>query len=149
MEFGQKAQSQLKSLIKKSLDMYILDMDSTSIITDIHLQPLQETGELVIYNDDEELVRGTVKAFSECKDDDFYSEAESVLRNALQSLRGEAFFKQLIISKPYGFVMIDEDKETLAELLIVDDEETLLLGDPLLKGLDKELDDFLDQLIQM
>lgn len=149
MEFSSKTRTQLQALIRKALEKYVLDMDSTSIITDIHLQPLQETGELVIYNDDEELTRGNIRAFTECKNEDFYADAEAVLRNVLQNLRSETFFKKLIISKPYSFVMIDEDKETLTELLIVDDEETLLLGDPLLKGLDKELDDFLNQLLKI
>lgn len=44
--------------------------------------------------------------------------------------------------KPYSFVLVDEDRETVAELLLVDDEDTLLLNDELLKGLDEELDAF-------
>ena len=50
--------------------------------------------------------------------------------------------------KPYSFVMIDRDKESLAELLIIDDDETLFLNDELLKGLDDELDAFLKDLLE-
>ena len=44
--------------------------------------------------------------------------------------------------------MVDEDRETVAELLLVDDEDTLLLNDELLKGLDEELDAFLKDLLE-
>ena len=56
-------------------------------------------------------------------------------------------FDKLTILKPYSFVLVDEDKETLSELLLVDDD-TLLVNDELLKGLDKELDDFLKDLLE-
>jgi hypothetical protein len=51
------------------------------------------------------------------------------------------------ILKPYSFVLVDEDKETVTELLLVDDD-TMLVNDELLKGLDKELDDFLKELLE-
>ena len=54
----------------------------------------------------------------------------------------------LCIMKPYSFVLVDEDRETVAELLLVDDEDTLLLNDELLKGLDEELDAFLKDLLE-
>ena len=56
-------------------------------------------------------------------------------------------FDKLTILKPYSFVLVDEDKETISELLLVDDD-TLLVNDELLKGLDKELDDFLKDLLE-
>ena len=50
--------------------------------------------------------------------------------------------------KPFSFVLVDDEKETVAELLLIDDEDTLLLSDELLKGLDEELDDFLKKLLE-
>lgn len=50
--------------------------------------------------------------------------------------------------KPYSFVLVDDDKETVAELLLIDDEDTLFLNDELLKGLDEELDSFLKDLLE-
>ena len=50
--------------------------------------------------------------------------------------------------KPYSFVLVDDDKETVSELLLVDDEDTMLLDDELLKGLDEELDAFLKDLLE-
>jgi hypothetical protein len=43
--------------------------------------------------------------------------------------------------------LVDEDKETLAELLLIDDD-TLLVNEELLKGLDEELDEFLKKLLE-
>jgi hypothetical protein len=56
-------------------------------------------------------------------------------------------FENLAIFTPYSFVLIDEDKETLAELILIDDD-VVLLSDELLKGMDKELDDFWDELLK-
>ena len=56
-------------------------------------------------------------------------------------------FEKITILKPYSFVLVDEDKETVAELLLVDDD-TILVDDELLKGLDKELDEFLKNLLE-
>ena len=55
--------------------------------------------------------------------------------------------EKLALMKPYSFVLVDDDKETVAELLLMDDD-TLLLNDELLKGLDEELDTFLKDLLE-
>ena len=44
-------------------------------------------------------------------------------------------------------LVVDDEKETLAELLLMDDD-TLLVNDELLKGLDEELDEFLKKLLE-
>ena len=46
-----------------------------------------------------------------------------------------------------SFVLVDDDKETIAELLLMDDD-TLLVNEELLKGLDEELDSFLKELLE-
>ena len=42
---------------------------------------------------------------------------------------------------------MDDEKETVAELLLMDDD-TLLVNEELLKGLDEELDAFLKDLLE-
>ena len=54
---------------------------------------------------------------------------------------------KLAILKPYSFVLVDDEKETIAELLLMDDD-TLLVNEELLKGLDEELDSFLKELLE-
>ena len=79
--------------------------------------------------------------------DDFLEKAESALRNTLSQMKEAGAFDKVTILKPYSFVLVDEEKETVAELLLMDDD-TLLVNDQLLKGLDKELDDFLKDLLE-
>lgn len=55
--------------------------------------------------------------------------------------------ENLPILKPYSFVLIGEDKETINDLYLVDDDTIMLDGD-LLKGLDKDLDEFLNHLLK-
>lgn len=56
-------------------------------------------------------------------------------------------FDKLAIFKPYPFVLIDEDEEAISDPLLVGDN-ALLVNDELLRGLDKELDDFLKNLLE-
>ena len=49
--------------------------------------------------------------------------------------------------KPYSFVLEDDDKESIAELYVADDD-TIIVGDDLMKGLDQDLDNFLDDLLK-
>ena len=70
------------------------------------------------------------------------------LKQVLESLRKEGFLDKVALLKPYSFVLIDERKETIAELLIVDEQDTLFLYEGLLKGLDEELDEFLNKLLE-
>ncbi|WP_333616086.1 hypothetical protein, partial [Bacteroides pyogenes] len=117
-------------------------------VTDIHMQPDQISGLLVIYNDDdEELGSVMVKEWAIYEGDDFMEKAESALRNILDKMKDGGDFEKVMILKPYSFVLVDEEKETVAELLLIDDD-TLLLNDELLKGLDKELDNFLKELLE-
>ena len=51
------------------------------------------------------------------------------------------------ILKPYSFVLEDDDRENLCELYLVDDD-TVIIDEELMKGLDKDLDDFFAQLMK-
>lgn len=136
----------IKATIEEALRKYVAN--GNTVITDIHLQPNQETGELVIFNDDEEILATTVINELTGLGSDFYVVVENTLRDALKALQDADSFSQLSLLKPYSFVLIDDEKETITELLLVDDQETLLLHDGLLKGLDDELDAFLKELLE-
>lgn len=103
----------------------------------------------MIYDDDDKvLARTIVNEWVEYDSDDFYAVVEPILRTELEALKATGLLEKLSLMKPYSFVLVDEEKETVAELLLVDDEETLLLNDELLKGLDEELDAFLKDLLE-
>ena len=53
--------------------------------------------------------------------------------------------ENVAILKPYSYVLIGEDHETIAELHLVDDD-TILISDDLMKGLGNDLDNFWNKL---
>ncbi len=147
MKLSQSSLSLLESGIRKAVGHYANGGEQT-VVTDLHLQPNSTSGELLITDDeDRELAGITLPEWVENNEADFYTNAERVLANMLHKLKSAKAFDNLSLMMPYSFVLIDEDKETLAELLLVDDD-TLLLNDELLKGLDEELDAFLKDLLE-
>ena len=148
MEMSEQSRVAITSALKEALCRYVSGGEE-SVVTDIHLQPNSESGELVIYDDDDKvLARTIINEWVEYDSDDFYAVVEPILRAELEALKATGLLEKLSLMKPYSFVLVDEEKETVAELLLVDDEETLLLNDELLKGLDKELDEFLKELLE-
>ena len=146
MKLSQQSLSAIEKAIQKAVNKYA-GLPEQSIVTDIHLQPNQNSGDLIIFDDeDKELACISVEELANDDSDDFYEEMQHILQTLLSKLKEEGTFDRLPIMTPYNFVLVDEDKETVAELLIVDDD-TLIVNDDLLKGLDEELDTFLKDLL--
>ena len=148
MKMSEQSRASIVSALKTALCRYTSEGDET-VVTDIHLQPNSESGELIIFDDDDqELSRTIINEWAEYESDDFYTVVEPILRAEVEALKESGKLEKLCLMKPYSFVLVDEDKETVAELLLVDEDETLLLNDELLKGLDEELDAFLKDLLE-
>lgn len=148
MKMSEQSRASIVSALKTALCRYASEGDET-VVTDIHLQPNSESGELIIFDDDDqELSRTIINEWVEYESDDFYTVVEPILRAEVEALKENGKLEKLCLMKPYSFVLVDEDKETVAELLLVDEDETLLLNDELLKGLDEELDAFLKDLLE-
>ena len=148
MNISEQSHKANASALKEALGRYNGNGEE-SVLTDIHLHPEQESGELVIYDDDDELLaRTVVREWVNYEGDDFYAQAEPLLRAEISKLKEEGLLDRLSLMKPYSFVLVDSEKETVAELLLVDDDDTLFLNDELLKGLDEELDAFLKDLLE-
>ena len=147
MEKSMLSVSAIGKFIEDTLKGYVEDKNNT-MITDIHLKVKKESGELLVLNDDDIVLSEAV--IENWKDeDDLYRMAESVLRDALSDLRNSSKLDALDLVKPYSFVLIDDNKETIAELLLINDEGVYFLNDGLLEGLDDELDEFLKDLLKM
>ena len=147
MKLSQQSLSIIESAIQKAVGKYVCNCAQT-VVTDLHLQPDPTSGQLNIYNDDdEELANVMVEEWATYDGDDFLENIEPGLRSILCRMKDAGDFDKVTILKPYSFVLVDEDKETVTELLLVDDD-TMLVNDELLKGLDKELDDFLKELLE-
>lgn len=115
-------------------------------MTDIHLRVIQDTGELLAYDDDDnEINRCVVEQWIDNKDDHFYEEVAAILRQQIEKHKEQV--EQMSILKPFSFVLEDDDRETVAELYLVDDD-TVIINDELMANLDQDLDDFLEQLLK-
>lgn len=147
MKLSHSSSTLIEDALRKAVERYVIDSES-NIVTDIHLQPNQSSGELSIYDDDDtELASVAIEEWVSYEQDDFYGSVEHILSQLLRKMKEKGAFDKLAIMKPYSFVLVDDDKETVAELLLMDDD-TLMLNDELLKGLDEELDAFLKDLLE-
>lgn len=118
---------------------------SEQVITDIQFQPVFQNGQLNVFNDeDEQICSIQVPEWRGLNMKTGLKECENTLKRALESKRKQ--LETMSILKPFSFVMVDMDKETLNDLVLIDDE-LILVNDELLKDLDKDLDDFLKKLL--
>lgn len=148
MKLSAQSHNSIVSSLKKALEKYATSKEKKTV-TDIYLQPQMGTGELSVLDDDDEVLASTsVKEWADLNPEDFYVRCEQALKRVLNQMNGSDEFASLQLVKPYSFVLVDQDKETISELLIVDEEETLFLNDELLKGLDEELNAFLKDLLE-
>lgn len=147
MKLSQPSRALLEESIKKTVARYRSNGEP-NIVTDLHLQPIQGSGEMNIYDDDETNLAGVIiEEWMTYEGDDFYQQTERILVSILTELKQKGELDNLSIMLPFSFVLVDEEKETVAELLLMDDD-TLLVNDELLKGLDEELDQFLKELLE-
>lgn len=99
-------------------------------------------------DDDKEITRVVVEEWinASLDTDVFYNEVAKCLRAQIE------LFEQkpgaLGIIEPYNYVLENEAAEHVAELYVVDDDDTIIIGHELMDGLDKELDDFIDNLLK-
>ena len=120
--------------------------EEPNIISDIHLQVSQESGELRALDDDErEITRCVVEQWIENKEDSFYHDVASVLRTAINHLKEK--IDTMSILKPFSFVLEDDNNETIAELYLVDDD-IVIINEELMVNLDEDLDRFLENLLK-
>ena len=144
MKATQQTKTQIVRAIRKIADKF--PASAEPVMTDIMLQVKPDSGELLAFNDDmEELTRIVVDQWLQPTEENLYDVAAQVIKQCLTRMRSE--IDKMSILHPFTFVLIDEDKETLADLYIVD-EDTIMLDTELLKGLDAELNDFLHQLLE-
>ena len=117
-----------------------------SVVTDIHIMPIRETGEVTVSDDDRDLATTRLSDLVEIPEEDFYQVMEKTLRRILKDIDAERPLETLAIWKPFSFVLVDDDRETVAELMLFDEDNTLL-SQGLMQGLDDELDTFLKDLL--
>lgn len=145
MKASEQTIQQIERALRKVAEKFP-QTEEASLLTDIHIRVIQETGELMVFDDDDkELTRCVIEQWIDNKDDNFYNNVANTLRSIIN--KQKKLTEQLSILKPYSFVLENDEHENLAELYLVDDD-TVIIDEELMTGLDKDLDDFLVKLLK-
>lgn len=145
MKTSEQTFQQLSRMINKIAEKFPAT-ENPSLLTDIHLRVSQDSGDLFAYDDnDQEITRCVVEQWIDCQDEDFYDSAAAALRSQLKRMHDVVDGMGLM--KPFSFVLEDDDRQTVAELYVADDD-TVIIGGDLMQGVDEELDKFFDDLMK-
>ena len=113
-------------------------------LTDIYLQVLQDSGEIRVFDDDDrELTRCVVEEWIGNTDENFYTAVQPILTEAIKRIKDVT--ENVAVLKPYSYVLVGEDHETLADIYLVDDENIVISGE-LMEGLNEDLENFWEDL---
>jgi len=145
MKPSEQTNQQIERALRKIAAKFPPEKEA-EIMTDIHIRVSQDTGEIRAYNDDEEeLDRCVVEEWIENPDENFYQEITSIIRKCIEKLKDTV--EGMSILKPFSLVLEDDDKESVAELYLVDDE-TVIIDPDLMEGLEDDLNSFLEKLLK-
>ena len=145
MNISEQTLQQIDRAIRKVSEKFPAT-EEAELMTDIHIRVAQETGELTVFNDnDEEITRCIVDQWINNGDDDFYEAIAPVLRKSIE--KNKKLVEGMSILKPFSLVLENDDKESVAELYLVDDEMVIIDPD-LMKDLDEDLNSFLENLLK-
>ena len=136
---------QIERAIRKIADKFP-PTEEANVMTDIHFRVTQDTGELMAFDDnDEEINRCIIEDWIDNTDDNFFDEIPSIFRKCLDKMKDT--IENMSILKPFSFVLENDEKESIAELYLVDDE-TVIIDPDLMQGLSEDLDDFFKKLFE-
>lgn len=145
MKANEQTIQQIDRFIGKLTQKFPADNEQVPM-TDIHVRVSQESGDLMAFDDDDqEITRCVVEEWIDNKDDNFYQSVALVMRQELCHQKN--LVENLGIIKPYNFVLEDDDRESIAELYVVDDD-TVIIGGDLMEGLEDDLNDFFKRLFE-
>ena len=149
MKINSQSQGEIRNALKKAVEHYLSGNDES--ITDFYVHVAIDSGDLSVYDDeDNTLAAATIGEWADHKDEDdedLLTEIVSNLRDELKKMADEHLFDAVKVMKPFSFVLVDDDKETLEELYLVDDD-TMMIGGDLLEGLDDDLNNFMNELLK-
>ena len=145
MKATEQTIQQIERALRKTAEKFPSG-EEASVMTDIHIRVSQDSGELLTFDDDDnELMRCIVEQWIDNKDDDFYEQVAADVKGCIVRLKD--MMENLSILKPYSFVLEDDDRETMQELYVVDDDIAIIA--PLsMDSLDSDLDEFLENLLK-
>lgn len=145
MDTTEQTLQQIDRVIRKIIEKFPSSQDA-SILTDVHLCVCQETGEILVVDDDnKEITRSVVEQWIDAKDSDFYEQIATVLRKSLRNHSEQ--IENMSILKPYAFVLENDERDEQYELYVADDE-TVIIDPVLMRDLDKDLNTFFEDLMK-
>lgn len=118
-------------------------------LSDIFVRINRSTGEIhLLDSEDEVLSSATIfNWIAEEQECGITTQMCEQLREAIAQLESKGFWDSDAFARPFSIVLVDENWQTIEELLYLDDEHVLLTS-PLLSGVDEELRLFLQELLQ-
>jgi len=145
MKANEQTLQQITRAIRKTAEKFPAT-DEASLMTDIHIRVSQETGEVMVYDDDDkEITRCVVEEWIGNTADDFYEQIVPVVRRCVD--KQKKLIEGMSILKPFSVILEDDDKQTVAELYLVDDE-TVIIDPDLMQDLDDDLNSFFKKLMK-
>ena len=145
MKATEQTLQQTERFIRKVVQKFPFNEDE-AVFTDIHVRVSQDSGEMLAFDDDDrEINRCVIDQWIENKDENFFDDVTATLRSELKKMSEP--IDAMGIMKPFSFVLEDDEKETIAELYLADDD-TVIIGGELMEDLDQELDSFFEELIK-
>ncbi|MDR1369300.1 MAG: hypothetical protein LBJ72_04100 [Dysgonamonadaceae bacterium] len=136
----------LESALEESLNAFEITASGNSL-SDLYLYLDGDTSVLSVYDDIENKLH-EINLEQEQEDDPEHFEDQliSTLKQVLSRLEQQHLFDQDFIFKPFAVSMVDDDFIVSEELIFIDDNTLKLDGD-LMTNLDRELDEFLKELM--
>ncbi len=148
MELTASSAALINEALRKISELYSGEEDQL-LSTDFYFQPLREEGKLLVFDDNDETIASIdIAEWKEYAPEDFYDKVTEQLLTAIETANTDGELERLAVWMPYSFVLVDKERETIADLLLVDDD-TLLVKKGLMTGLDEELNNFLKDLLEI
>jgi len=120
--------------------------DKDPVMTDINIMVSPVSGVLSVFNDDGNTIDSrVVEEWRGSSTEGFYENVSAVVRSCIRRLRDD--LGATCILQPFSFILVDDRHETIQDLEMIDEEETVTLDSNLLQGFEDDLDDFLLHLL--
>lgn len=151
---SKKEIQELKNAFAKAVEFLSSEYKGSSL-TDIFVLVDKDSGELSIYDDEENCVlQEIISTWEEKSNSEEYSDDENMsaysksLRRAVEQMDKDEAFASLDVFKPFSINLADENFAVLEELLLIEDDSLIRIENDFMEKMDKEFDEFLDRLLK-
>ena len=123
-------------------------------LTDLFVQMDCDSGEILIFDDEGNKISDAIisvweeRGNSELTYEEAMNRNVKTLKHVVSDLNRDNAFSDLDIFKPFSISLTDDDSVVLEELLIIEDDSVVFLEDDFLEKLEKDFDDFVNNLLK-